>query len=138
MAFVIPGKSMSEYDSTKEVAASSSAGSKILRKEKMPMDEKELTERLIRTEERAKSNTHRLEKLEPIVNEIHTMSETMVRLVSEVQHTNENVSEIKDKVEILESKPSARMEQIKTAVITAVITAVASGLIGGWIASIFF
>lgn len=102
------------------------------------MDEKELTERLIRTEERAKSNTHRLEKLEPIVNEIHTMSETMVRLVSEVQHTNENVSEIKDKVEILESKPSARMEQIKTAVITAVITAVASGLIGGWIASIFF
>lgn len=102
------------------------------------MDEKELTERLIRTEERAKSNTHRLEKLEPIVNEIHTMSETMVRLVSEVQHTNENVSEIKDKVDILESKPSARMEQIKTAVITAVITAVASGLIGGWIASIFF
>lgn len=102
------------------------------------MDEKELTERLIRTEERAKSNTHRLEKLEPIVNEIHTMSETMVRLVSEVQHTNENVSEIKDKVDILESKPSARMEQIKTAVITAVITAVVSGLIGGWIASIFF
>ena len=38
------------------------------------MDEKETVERLTKVEERSKSNMHRLEKLEPIVDEIHTMS----------------------------------------------------------------
>ena len=45
------------------------------------MDEKEIVERLTKVEERSKSNTHRLEKLEPIVGEIHTMSKTMIQLV---------------------------------------------------------
>lgn len=98
------------------------------------MNEVDIEHRLTQNEQRAKSNTHRIDKLEPIVNEIHTMSETMVRLVSEVQHTNENVSEIKEKVEVLESKPSARMEQIKT----AIIAAIASAIIGGVIATLLF
>ena len=98
------------------------------------MNEVDIEHRLTENEQRAKSNTHRIDKLEPVVNEIHTMSETMVRLVSEVQHTNENVSEIKEKVEVLESKPSARMEQIKT----AIIAAIASAIIGGVIATLLF
>ncbi len=98
------------------------------------MNEVDIEHRLTENEQRAKSNTHRIDKLEPIVNEIHTMSETMVRLVSEVQHTNENVSEIKEKVDVLESKPSARMEQIKT----AIIAAIASAIIGGVIATLLF
>lgn len=98
------------------------------------MNEVDIEHRLTQNEQRAKSNTHRIDKLEPIVDEIHTMSETMVRLVGEVQHTNENVSEIKEKVEVLESKPSARMEQIKT----AIIAAIASAIIGGVIATLLF
>lgn len=93
------------------------------------MNEVDIEHRLTENEQRSKSNTHRIDKLEPIVNEIHTMSETMVRLVGEVQHTNENVSEIKEKVEVLESKPSARMEQIKTAIIAAIASAIISGVI---------
>lgn len=98
------------------------------------MDELGIEHRLTEIEQRSKSNSHRLDKLEPIISEIHTMSKTMVQLVGAVKHTNENVSEIKDKVEILESKPSARMEQIKT----AIITAIASALIGGIIAAFLF
>lgn len=98
------------------------------------MNELDIEHRLTENEQRSKSNTHRIDKLEPIVNEIHTMSETMVRLVGEVQHTNENVSEIKEKVDVLESKPSARMEQIKT----AIITAIAAALIGGVVATLLF
>ncbi len=98
------------------------------------MNEVDIEHRLTENEQRAKSNTHRIDKLETIVNEIHTMSETMVHLVSEVQHTNENVSEIKEKVDVLESKPSARMEQIKT----AIIAAIASAIIGGVIATLLF
>ena len=98
------------------------------------MDELGIEHRLTEIEQRSKSNSHRLDKLEPIISEIHTMSKTMVQLVGEVKHTNENVSEIKDKVGVLESKPSARMEQIKTAIITAISTA----LIGGIIAAFLF
>lgn len=98
------------------------------------MDETEILQRLTKVEERSKSNTHRLDKLEPIIDEIHTMSETMVRLTTEVQHTNASISELKDKVDVLEGKPSARMEQIKS----AIIAAIASGLIGGIIAAYFF
>ena len=98
------------------------------------MDELGIEHRLTEIEQRSKSNTHRLDKLEPIISEIHTMSKTMVQLVGEVKHTNENVSEIKDKVGVLESKPSSRMEQIKTAIITAISTA----LIGGIIAAFLF
>ena len=45
------------------------------------MQEMEFMERLTKAEERSKSNTHRLDKLEPIINEIHTMANTMVQLV---------------------------------------------------------
>ena len=98
------------------------------------MDELGIEHRLTEIEQRSKSNSHRLDKLEPIISEIHTMSKTMVQLVGEVKHTNENVSEIKDKVGVLESKPSARMEQIKT----AIISAIAAALIGGIIAAFLF
>lgn len=98
------------------------------------MDEAEILQRLTKVEERSKSNTHRLDKLEPIIEEIHVMSEALVRLTTEVQHTNENISEMKGEVEELKNKPSVRMEQIKTSIITAVI----SSLIGGMIAAILF
>lgn len=98
------------------------------------MDEQEMTERLVRIEERAKSNTHRIDRLEPLVKEIHTMNKTMVQLVGEVQHTNENLAELKDKVDVLEAKPSIRIEQIKS----AIIAAIASALIGGFFAAYFF
>ena len=97
------------------------------------MDELGIEHRLTEIEQRSKSNSHRLDKLEPIISEIHTMSKTMVQLVGEVKHTNENVSEIKDKVGVLESKPSARMEQIKTAIITAIATALIRGSIAAFL-----
>lgn len=45
------------------------------------MDAIEIEHRITEVEQRAKSNTHRIDKLEPIVEEIHTMSKTMVQLV---------------------------------------------------------
>lgn len=45
------------------------------------MQDFEMLERLTKAEERSKSNTHRLDKLEPVINEIHTMSKTLVQLV---------------------------------------------------------
>ena len=109
------------------------------------MQEFEVLERLTKTEERSKSNTHRLDKLEPIVNEIHTMSNTMVQLVEEVKHTNETVSSLDEKVErmdsrvdIMERSPADDMRAYRRTAITAMISTIAGALAAGvlvWVAN---
>ena len=94
------------------------------------MDEKETVERLTKVEERSKSNTHRLEKLEPIVGEIHTMSKTMIQLVEEVKHTNETVSALDIKVD---RAPADNLNTYKRTAITAMISTVAGALATGLI-----
>lgn len=94
------------------------------------MNEVEIENRLTKVEERAKSNAHQIEDLKPVISEIHTMSKTMVVLVEQVKSMTENVGDLNDKVDALESKPSVRMEQIKTAIISALATAVISGIAG--------
>ena len=97
------------------------------------MIETEYVERLTKVEERSKSNTHQIEDLKPVVNEIHTMSKTMVELIGEVRHTNDNVSELKDKVEILEKEPgkqwSATKKTFFTSITSSIGTAVAAGIL---------
>ena len=109
------------------------------------MQEFEVLERLTKTEERSKSNTHRLDKLEPIVNEIHTMSNTMVQLVEEVKHTNETVSSLDEKVErmdsrvdIMERSPADDMRAYRRTAVTAMISTIAGALAAGvlvWVAN---
>ena len=97
------------------------------------MIETEYVERLTKVEERSKSNTHQIEDLKPVISEIHTMSKTMVELIGEVRHTNENVSELKDKVEILESEPGKQWSATKrtffTSITSSIGTAVAAGIL---------
>lgn len=109
------------------------------------MQEFEVLERLTKTEERSKSNTHRLEKLEPIVNEIHTMSNTMVQLVEEIKHTNEAVDSLDEKVErmdsrvdIMERSPADDMRAYRRTAVTAMISTIAGALAAGvlvWVAN---
>ena len=87
--------------------------------------------RLTRVEERSKSNTHRLDKLEPIVEEIHTMSETLVEMASEMKHTNKNVEEIKDKVDCLEQEPARRWKASTKALFNAFLGAIGAAAAGG-------
>lgn len=68
------------------------------------MNELDIEHRLTETEARSRSNTHRIDKLEPIVDEIHTMSNTMVQLVQEVKHTNEAVGNLDTKVDRIDSR----------------------------------
>ena len=94
--------------------------------------------RLTEVEQRSKSNSHRIDNLEPIVNEIHTMSNTMVQLVQEVKHTNEAVSTIDKKVDRMDSRvdemekaPAKQASAIKEKVIGAVYGAIITFLVAG-------
>lgn len=87
--------------------------------------------RLTKVEERSKSNTHRLDKLEPIVEEIHTMSETLVEMALEMKHTNRNVEEIKDKVDCMEQEPAKKWKDSQKAFFNAFLGAVGTAVAGG-------
>ena len=102
------------------------------------MDELNIEHRLTDVENRAKSNTHRLDKLEPIVDEIHTMSNTMVQLVQEVKHTNETVNNLDAKVERTDSRvddmeraPAKEWGNTKRPVINTIIGAIVGFILSG-------
>lgn len=104
------------------------------------MEYTELVQRITKVEERAKSNTHRLDKLEPVINEIHTMSETMVRLVEEVRHTNETVNNLSEKVDrmdsrvdVMENAPAKDLKKYKNTALTAIISTIATAFAAGLI-----
>ncbi len=104
------------------------------------ISEVETEHRLTEIEQRSRSNTHRLDKLEPIVNEIHTMSNTMVQLVQEVKHTNEAVNKLDEKVDRMDSRvdevekaPAKKWNKVKDTIITSVIGAIVGFLLGGLI-----
>ena len=95
------------------------------------MDELNYEQRLTRTEERSKSNTHRLDKLEPIVEEIHNMSETLVEITSEMKHTNSTVNSINEKVEKLEQEPGNHWKDSMKAVLNAILGAIGAAIAAG-------
>ena len=102
------------------------------------MNEIDIEHRLTDVENRAKSNTHRLDKLEPIVDEIHTMSNTMVQLVHEVKHTNETVNNLDAKVDRMDSRvddmeraPAEDAKKYKSTAVTAIISTIAGAFATG-------
>lgn len=102
------------------------------------MNDLDIEHRLTEVEARAKSNTHRLDKLEPIVEEIHTMSNTMVQLVQEVKHTNETVNNLDAKVDRMDSRvdemeraPAKEWGDTKRTVLNTVLGAIVGFLIAG-------
>ena len=104
------------------------------------MDELKIEHRLTEMEQRIRSNTQRIDKLEPIVEEIHTMSNTMVQLVQEVKHTNEAVGSIDEKVERLDNRvdemekaPAKRFNNLKEAVWNNLLGALVGFLVAGLI-----
>lgn len=104
------------------------------------MNEIDIEHRLTEAEARCKSNTHRLDRLEPIVAEIHTMSNTMVQLVQEVKHTNEAVGCLDAKVERMDSRvdemeraPAKKWVSAKSTVLAAGLGAVTAFFVAGLI-----
>lgn len=102
------------------------------------MTETEIEHRLTENEQRSKSNTHRLDKLEPIVNEIHTLSMTIVELVQQLKHTNETINnldekvdKINDRVDEMEKAPAEQLGKTKNIILDKILGAVVGFLIAG-------
>lgn len=90
-------------------------------------------QRLTAVEERAKSNTHRIDKLEKVIDEIHEMSTTMVRLCEQSKTTNETVESLREDVNELKSEPGKNWKSstrtLYNAVLGAIGTAIGAGIV---------
>ena len=80
--------------------------------------------RLTQVEQRSKSNTHRLEKLEESTEAINRLATSMEVMVSKQEQVAENVEKLDGKVTALEEKPVKRLDGLLDKIIWAVCGAV--------------
>ncbi len=101
------------------------------------MNTDELTEKLVETEQRSRSNSHRLDELTDRVNVLDRLTTAVEVMATEQKHQGATMTEIKtdvtalgQKVDVMEKKPARRWESIVDKVIWAVLAAVIAFLLG--------
>lgn len=105
------------------------------------MDEDRIcSERIAAIEQRAKSNSHRLDKLEEDTAALHQIATAVEVTTKELEFirkgqddTNNRLDDTNNRLAAIEKKPAARMEQIITAVIVAIVGICVGYLFGGGI-----
>ena len=95
------------------------------------MAAEDMAVKLAEVEQRAKSNAHRLEKLELQTDALNSLASSVEVMANEQKHQTEaildiktNVSALSGKVETLEQKPGKRWENAVEKVTMTVIAAV--------------
>ena len=85
--------------------------------------------RLTQVEQRSKSNTHRLEKLEESTEAINRLATSMEVMVNKQEQVAETVDKLDGKVTALEAKPMKRVDGLVDKIIWAVCAAVITFLL---------
>lgn len=95
-------------------------------------------ERLTRVEERAKSNTHRIDAVEKSQEAINRLATAVEVMATEQKHQTEGLAELKDdvanlteKVETVEQKPAKRWDGMVEKFMSGLVGAVATLIIAG-------
>jgi uncharacterized coiled-coil protein SlyX len=83
-------------------------------------------ERFIQVEERCKSNTHRLDNLEKLVDAVNQQNKCIAELVVELRHMNDHLKAQDCRLAEVEKIPKTRWNQVVAAIIASLI----GGLIG--------
>ena len=93
------------------------------------MTDEEIAIKLAQVDERAKSNTHRLEKLEEEHATLCELASTMRVMAEKQNHMADTVDKLDGTVEALESKPGKRWDAIVDKIIMLVVGAIISYLL---------
>lgn len=72
-------------------------------------------------EQRSKSNTHRLDKIEERQDNLDRLVSSVAALANEQEHIKDDVTEIKTDVKSLTEKPAKRWDAVVGAIITGVV-----------------
>ena len=86
-------------------------------------------ERLVKVEEREKSNSHRIERLESLTEAIHRQNENIARLVEKLEATNNALAAYEERLSEIEKLPQKRGEAAISSSITALASAIAGALV---------
>ena len=95
------------------------------------MTEQELSVKLTETEQRARSNTHRIEKLEQQQKDLNKLVTAVEVLASREMGVERDVKEIKADVKSITQKPARRWDAMVDRVLYVLIGAVLSLLMTG-------
>ena len=96
------------------------------------MDEEKLHEAIVRTEARAKSNSHRIERLELQTAALQRIATAVEVLASEQKNLTEELTAVGKKVNDLERLPVRRLEAFIGYFLTALASLLAGLLISAW------
>lgn len=95
------------------------------------MTSEEMAVKVTEVDQRSKSNTHRIDKLEQSTGAIHSLAESIAVLVNEQKNQTDTMNDIKSdvakldgKVEALEAKPAKKWETAVDIVFKILVTAV--------------
>lgn len=88
--------------------------------------------RLTEVEERSKSNSHRLDKLEESTEAINRLATSMEVMAERQEQVVETVGKLDTKVTLLEEKPAKRWDSL----VDKIVWAIAAALIGFVLAQI--
>lgn len=92
-----------------------------------------MEERLVKVEQRAASNTHRLDRLEDLAQALHKQGEAITKMVTELTHTNEALASLTQRVGNLEKRPGALWDKLIGGIVGAVATGIAAAVIASMI-----
>jgi tetrahydromethanopterin S-methyltransferase subunit G len=97
----------------------------------MQMTAEEIAVKFVEVENRTKSNTRRIEKLELQTEAVQKLATSVEKMVLEQGHQTEaieriekNVEKLDEKVEVLEHKPAKRWESVIDKVIMTIVGAI--------------
>ena len=77
-------------------------------------------QKLIETEQRSKSNMHRLDKMEDIIQNIYDLTSSVKEIATEMEAMREDVNKIDSRVIAIEEKPKKNWDTLISAIITII------------------
>lgn len=86
-------------------------------------------ERIVKAEERGKSNTHRIDRLENLAEAIYRQNENIARLVEKLEATASALDAQEKRLSEMERLPRWRENTVFSSAVTAAASAVAGALI---------
>ena len=98
----------------------------------------ELGERVTVVEQRSKSNTHRIDKLEGDFDVLNRLATAVEVMATEQKHQGKAITEVKtevaalgEKVDVMEKQPGKTWTGVKEKFLAGLVGALASGLFAG-------
>ena len=83
----------------------------------------DIVEHLVKVEERAKSNSHRIEAVEKRQAEIGELVTSMATMAQKQETMERDVGEIKVKIDVLAAKPGKRWDAIVDKILLGIVAA---------------